>query len=126
MEVLVERGCGLDVHQSNVVACVLIGEPGRNPKKVIRTFGTMRRDLEQLREWLKSLDVTHLVMEGTGVYWMPVYTVLEGHVDLWVVNAHHVKKLPGRKTDVIDAHWLASLAIAACLCRARRARRIAS
>lgn len=109
MEVVVERSCGLDVHQSTVVACVLTGEPGRNPRKVVRTFGAMRRDLEEMRDWLKSLDVTDAVMEGTGVYWMPVHAVLEGHVEPWVVNAHHVKKVPGRKTDVSDAQWLASL-----------------
>jgi transposase len=109
MEVVVERSCGLDVHQSTVVACVLTGEPGRNPRKVVRTFGAMRRDLEEMRDWLKSLGVTDAVMEGTGVYWMPVYAVLEGHVEPWVVNAHHVKKVPGRKTDVSDAQWLASL-----------------
>lgn len=109
MEVVVECGCGLDVHRSTVVACVLQGAPGRKPKKVVRTFGTMQRDIEDLRTWLKSFDVTDVAMEGTGVYWMPVYALLEGHVDLWVVNARHVAKVPGRKTDVTDAQWLASL-----------------
>ena len=103
MEVVIESSCGLDVHQSTVVAWVFTGEPSPNPPKTVRTFGAMRRDLEEMRDWLKSLGVTDAVMEGTGVYWMPVHAVLEGHVESWVVNAHHVKKVPGRKTDVSDA-----------------------
>ena len=109
MEVHVERACGLDVHQATAVACVLYGKPGHNPEKVTRTFATTRKSLQELRDWLKSLNVTHVVMEGTGVYWIPIHEILEDHFDVWIVNARHVKKVPGRKTDVSDAHWLASL-----------------
>lgn len=109
MDVLFSRCCGLDVHQAEVVACALLDEGGRKPKKVLRTFPTMRHGLEQLREWLASLAITHVTMEGTGVYWRPVYSTLEGHVDITLVNARHVKAVPGRKTDVKDAEWLAKL-----------------
>jgi transposase len=109
METIVPRACGLDVHQSVVVACVLIDQAGTRPKKEIRSFGAMRQDLLKLRDWLQSLGITHVVMEGTGIYWRPVYEVLEGALDVWVVNARHVKNVPGRKSDVIDAEWLAKL-----------------
>jgi transposase len=109
MEILVERACGLDVHQATVVACVLTGEPGSRPKKEIRTFGTCLRDLEELRDWLTDQAVTHVAMESTGVYWKPVYTVLEGSFELVVGNAFHIKNVPGRKTDAKDSEWIADL-----------------
>jgi transposase len=109
MEVLLERCAGLDVHQASVVCCVLIGAPGRGPQKLLRTFGTTTRELEALRAWLAEHGVTHVGMESTGVYWKPVYAVLEGHFDLTVGNAHHIKNVPGRKTDVRDAEWIAQL-----------------
>lgn len=109
MEVVVDRCAGLDVHQATVVACVVLAEGGHGPKRETRTFATVRRGLEELRDWLSSVGVTHVAMEGTGVYWMPVYATLEGKLDIAVVNARHVKKLPGRKTDVSDAAWLAQL-----------------
>jgi transposase len=109
MEAIVERCAGLDVHQASVVACVLLGEPGRKPRKEVRSFGTMTRDLEALRGWLEELGVSHVGMESTGVYWKPVHTILEGHFVLIVGNAHHIKAVPGRKTDVKDAEWLADL-----------------
>lgn len=109
MEPMFSRVCGLDVHEATVVACVLIDDGGQRPKKTIRTFGAMRSDLIELREWLLSLEVKHVVMEGTGIYWRPVYEVLEDAVEPWVVNARHVKNVPGRKSDVIDAQWLATL-----------------
>jgi transposase len=109
MQILVERGCGLDVHQATVVACLLIvGKDGRVQKQV-RTFGTTTRELVALRDWLLSQGCTHLAMESTGVYWKPVYTILEGALEIVVANAQHVKKVPGRKTDVKDAEWLADL-----------------
>jgi transposase len=102
--------CGLDVHQASVVACILVTEPGKaRPRKVIRTFRTVRCELEDLRAWLFAQGITAVVMEGTGVYWRPVYAVLEGHLDLHVVNARHVRNVPGRKTDVKDSEWLATL-----------------
>lgn len=109
MESIVARVCGLDVHQSQIVACLLLDEGGKRPKKEIRTFTAMRRDLEALRDWMSEKGVTQVVMEGTGVYWRPVYEVLEHSFDVWLVNARHVKKVPGRKSDVIDAQWLATL-----------------
>jgi transposase len=109
MDVIVERAAGLDVHQASIVACVLIGRPGDKPRKEIRHFGTMTADLEALRDWLRELGVTHVGMESTGVYWKPVHTILEGHFTLIVANAHHIKAVPGRKTDVKDAEWIADL-----------------
>ena len=109
MQTLVERACGLDVHQATVVACLLmVGKDGRVQKQM-RTFGTTTRELVSLREWLLSQGCTHLAMESTGVYGKPVYAVLEGVLEIVVANAQHVKKVPGRKTDVKDAEWLADL-----------------
>src|SRR6266404_4511715 len=110
MQTLVERGCGLDVHQATVVACLLIVLKNGQVQKQIRTFGTTTRELLDLREWLLSQGCTHVAMESTGVYWKPVYAVLEGGaLEIVVANAQHVKKVPGRKTDVKDAEWIADL-----------------
>jgi transposase len=109
MEAIIERCAGLDVHQATVVACVLIGQAGGKPRREIRTFPAMTRNLEELRDWLKGMGVTHVGMESTGVYWKPVHAVLEGHFELIVANAHHIRNVPGRKTDVKDAEWLADL-----------------
>ena len=78
MQAIIERCCGLDVHQETVVACLLVGAPGEQPYKEVRTFRTVTRDLEALRDWLREAGVTHVGMESTGVYWRPVYAVLEG------------------------------------------------
>ena len=105
MQVVHERCCGLDVHKRTVVACVLTPE-GRE----IRSFGTMTADLAVLVGWLQERRVTHVAMESTGVYWMPVYNLLETlELTLFVVNAQHIKTVPGRKTDVKDAEWIADL-----------------
>jgi len=109
MQTLVERGCGLDVHQATVVACLLIVRKDGRVQKQMRTFSTTTRELVSLREWLLSEGCTHLAMESTGVYWKPVYAILEGALEIVVANAQHVKKVPGRKTDVKDAEWLADL-----------------
>jgi transposase len=109
MEAIIERAAGVDVHQAMVVVGVLIGRPGSRPRKEVRSFNTMTRDLEALRDWLQELGVTHVGMESTGVYWMPVYAILTGHFTLIVGNAHHIKNVPGRKTDVKDAEWIADL-----------------
>jgi transposase len=99
----------LDVHKKTVVACRIVpGETGTLQKEV-RTFGTMTRDLLALSDWLKEAGVTHVAMESTGVYWIPVYNLLEGAFELLVVNAAHIKAVPGRKTDVKDAEWIAEL-----------------
>ena len=109
MDTIVERCCGLDVHQASVVACVLVGQPGKKPIKEIRTFGTMTADLLALKAWLSEHGCTHVAMESTGVYWLPVYLILEGHFELIVGNATHIKNVPGRKTDVKDSEWIANL-----------------
>jgi transposase len=109
MERMIERCAGLDVHQATVVACVLINERGRRPRKQLRTFGTMTHELEALREWLAAERVTHLGMESTGVYWRPVHAVLEDEFEVIVGNARHIRNVPGRKTDVKDAEWIAEL-----------------
>ena len=82
MQAIIERCCGLDVHQGTVVACLLVGAPGAQPTKEVRTFRTVTRDLEALQDWLRAAGVTHVGMESTGVYWRPVYAVLEGHFEL--------------------------------------------
>lgn len=109
MQVLVERGCGLDVHQATVVACFLVVGSGGRAHKQIRTFGTTTRELRSLREWLLSQGCTQVGMESTGIYWKPVYAILEGAFEIVIANAQHVKKVPGRKTDVKDAEWIAEL-----------------
>jgi transposase len=104
MEPVYERCCGLDVHKKTVVACV------RTPAgHETRTFGTMTRDVLTLADWLGEHQVTHVAMESTGVYWKPVYNILEGNFTVLVVNAQHLKAVPGRKTDVKDAEWIARL-----------------
>jgi hypothetical protein len=109
MEAIIEGCCGLDVHQAVVVACVLIGAPGKKPRKEVRTFRTFTNDLLALRDWLKDCGCTHVAMESTGVYWKPIYAVLEDEFTMVVGNAHHISNVPGRKTDVKDAEWIADL-----------------
>ncbi len=109
MQTLIERGCGLDVHQATVVACLLMVRRDGKVQKQIRTFGTTTRELVGLREWLLSEGCTHVAMESTGVYWKPIYAILEGALEIVVANAQHIKKVPGRKTDVKDAEWIADL-----------------
>ena len=95
MQTIVERGCGLDVHQATVVACLLIARKDGRVQKQMRTFGTNTRDLVNLREWLLSEGCTHLAMESTGVYWKPVYAILEGALEIVVANAQHVPPYRG-------------------------------
>lgn len=109
MEPILERCCGLDVHQATVTACLLIGAADTKLRKVVRTFSTHTRDLVALRDWLVSEGCTHVGMESTGIYWQPVYAILEGACELMVGNAQHIKYVPGRKTDVKDSEWLAEL-----------------
>ena len=109
MQTLIERGCGLDVHQATVVACLLVALQNRKVQKQVRTFDTTTRELLKLREWLLAEGCTHVAMESTGVYWKPVYAILEGALEIVVANAQHIKKVPGRKTDVKDAEWIADL-----------------
>ena len=109
METMIARCCGLDVHQGSVVACVVITEARRKLRREIRTFSTMTKDLKALRDWLTAEGVTHVAMESTGVYWRPVHNLLHGSFVLVVANAHHIRNVPGRKTDVKDAEWIADL-----------------
>ena len=109
MDAIIERVAGLDVHQGSVVACIILGPAGRRPIKEVRSFGTMRQDLAALRAWLMENGVTHVGMEGTGVYWQPVHAALEGDFTVIVGNASHMRNVPGRKTDVKDAEWIADL-----------------
>ncbi|MBM2803765.1 MAG: family transposase [Deltaproteobacteria bacterium] len=109
MQVLYARVCGLDVHKKVVVACVRILDGKGVVHKTLRRFGTMTADLLELRQWLAEAQVTHVAMESTGVYWQPVFNLLEGHFEAWLVNAQHIKKVPGRKTDMKDAEWIAQL-----------------
>jgi transposase len=108
MEVVHPRCCGLDVHKETVVACVMLSQ-GRTAQKVVRTFQTHTGELLGLSDWLSEQQVSHVAMESTGVLWKPIYNVLEGQFELLLVNAQHIKAVPGRKTDVKDAEWLAEL-----------------
>jgi transposase len=109
MQTLYRCCAGLDVHKDTVVACVrCLDEQGR-PHEEVRTFGTMTESLLSLADWLADEGVTHAAMESTGVYWKPVYHLLEGQFELLLVNAQHIKQVPGRKTDVKDCAWIAQL-----------------
>lgn len=110
MDVMWKRCAGLDVHQEEIAACVRVTPEDGRPWTQSRRFSTTPAGLVELRDWLASYEVSHVAMEATGVYWMPVYEVLEGAgLDLTLCNAHHVKNVPGRKTDQSDAAWLAQL-----------------
>jgi len=109
MQVIHARCAGLDVHKKTVVACVLLTQPDGTVVKHTATHGTFTPDLLALGDWLKGHGVTHAAMESTGVYWRPIYQLLEGSFTLLVANAQHIKRMPGRKTDVTDAEWLADL-----------------
>jgi transposase len=104
MEVMHERCCGLDVHKKLVVACVITPDA-----KELRSFGTVTKELLRLSDWLAQHQVRHVAMESTGVYWKPIYNLLEEDFEVLLVNAKHVKIVPGRKTDVKDAEWIADL-----------------
>jgi transposase len=110
MELLYDRCAGLDVHKATVVGCVRVPGPRRRERQTeIKTFRTTMAGLLALSDWLATYDVSHVAMESTGVYWRPVYAVLEGLMTVLLVNARHVKMVPGRKTDVRDCEWLAQL-----------------
>ena len=104
-EIIIDKGCGLDVHKETVVACVM----GSGIKKEIRTFSTKTNDLLRLKTWLSGLGITHIAMESTGPYWKPVFNVLEDGFTLILANARHIKNVPGRKTDVKDSEWICKL-----------------
>lgn len=110
MEEMLQRCAGIDVGQAEVVVCARVPDraDGR-PAELVATYGTTTPDLLELRDWLTGLGVTDVAMESTGVYWKPVYYLLEDTFRVILVNAAHVKHVPGRKTDTIDAVWLAQL-----------------
>jgi transposase len=109
MQVVYTRCCGLDVHKKLVVACLMIMNAAGQVQKEIRTFGTTTAELVALADWLRSASCTHVAIESTGVYWKPIYNLLERLFELLVVTAQHMKAISGRKTDVKDAEWIADL-----------------
>lgn len=110
-EQVIERGCGLDVHKETVTATI----KGEGIKQETREFSTYTRSLISLRDWLLKNGITHVAMESTGVYWKPVFNILGEHFQIILVNARHVKNVPGRKTDQLDSQWLAKLLMAGLL-----------
>jgi transposase len=109
MEVLYARCAGLDIHKKTVRVCVLIRQENGKSTKEFRTYSTTTQDLLNLLDWLLEQGCSHVALEGTGVYWKPVYNLFEGHIEVLVVNAQHIKAVPGRKTDTKDAEWIAEL-----------------
>jgi len=109
MEITYTHVAGLDIHKKTIVACCFTPGPRGKPQKEIRTFGTMTQDLLALAAWLTRKGITHVAMESTGEFWKPVYQILEASFTVLVVNAQHIKTVPGRKTDVKDAEWIADL-----------------
>lgn len=109
MRAILTHCAGLDVHQKNIVVSVLIGKEEEEPQVETRSFPSMTRNLYEMLQWLEDKGVTHIAMESTGVYWKPVYNILEGFFDITVANAQRIKNVPGRKTDVSDAEWIATL-----------------
>ncbi len=109
MDVIYERCAGLDVHKKSVVACRIVPAEEGLWQVETRTFKTMTGDLLVLADWLRGADVTHVAIESTGVYWKPIFNILESEFEVLLVNAKHIKQVPGRKTDVKDAQWIAQL-----------------
>ena len=110
-EQVVSRGCGMDVHKETVVATVA----GVGIKAETRTFSTFTNSLVELSEWLKGVGVTTVAMESTGVYWKPVFNVLESDFEIMLVNARHIKNVPGHKTDKKDSRWITKLLLSGLL-----------
>ena len=109
MQIIHRCCCGLDVHKKLIVACLISLNEAGEFQKEIRHFPTMTKDILALADWLTSAGCTHVAMESTGVYWRPIWNLLEGQFELLLVNAQHIKAVPGRKTDIKDAEWIADL-----------------
>lgn len=109
METIIQRCCGIDVHKKSITVCLTTGKPDEEPTETVKTFSTMTRDLLACRDWLVSEVCTHVAMESTGVYWKPVFNILEDSLEVILANARNVKNVPGRKTDVNDCRWIAKL-----------------
>ena len=108
---VVKRGCGIDVHKKVLVATI----KGSGIKEETRTYGAFTNDIEQLKEWLLKNKITHIAMESTGVYWKPIFNILEGSFEIILVNARHIKNVPGHKTDKKDSKWIAKLLLSGLL-----------
>ncbi len=108
-EAVLERCCGLDVHKKTVTACLLVGALDQQPQESLGTFPTTTKGLLELRDWLEQNGCTHVAIESTGIYWRPVFNILEDAATVLLVNAYHMKQIPGRKTDLKDAQWIARL-----------------
>jgi transposase len=113
MEDILTCAMGLDVHRDVIVACLIKGELNKKPEVEIKSFSTLRPDMEKLKEWVLKQKCKNVAMESTGIYWQPVYEILEdcfdGEIELLVVNARHIKNVPGKKTDMRDSQWIATL-----------------
>ena len=109
MQILHRCCCGLDVHKKLIVACLISLNESGDAQKETRSFTTMTKDILALADWLARAKCTHIAMESTGVYWRPIWNLLEGQFELLPFCAQHIKAVPGRKTDIKDAEWLADL-----------------
>ncbi len=109
MQIVYERYAGLDIHKKSVMACLITPAANGQRHKERQTFSTMTADLVRLREWLTERQCSQVAMESTGVFWRPIFNMLEGHMEVMVVNVQHIKAVPGRKTDLKDAEWIADL-----------------
>jgi transposase len=109
MQILYSRCCGIDVHKDSATVCVLVYPESAEPEVRKKEFATHTGSLIRLRQWLVAQKVTQVAMESTGAYWKPVWSALEGHVELILANPFQVKQIPGRKTDARDAQWIAEL-----------------
>ncbi|WP_341300648.1 IS110 family transposase [Lysinibacillus sp. FSL H8-0500] len=109
MDTLVTHCAGMDVHQKEIVVCALTGANDDTIQKETKTFSTLTKSLFELLKWLEEKEITHIAMESTGIYWKPVYNILEGYFDITIANAQRIKNVPGRKTNVSDAEWIAKL-----------------
>jgi transposase len=109
MDILYPYCCGLDIHKRSLTACLIVPDANGRSRKEVRTFGTMTDDLLALSDWLGAAGCTHVAMESTGVYWKPIHNLLEDSFRLLLVNAQHIKAVPGRKTDARDCEWIADL-----------------
>lgn len=109
MNIVYERCAGLDVRKQSIVVCRIVLDQAGQARQEMRTFGSMTNDLLALSDWLRAEQVTQVAMESTGVYWRPVHNILESDFEVLLVNAKHIKFVPGRKTDVKDAQWIAEL-----------------
>jgi len=110
-EQIIDRGCGIDVHKDIIVATI----KGTGLYEETKTYNAFTESIEQMRDWLLKNRITHIAMESTGVYWKPIYNILEGHFEILLVNARHIKNVPGRKTDKKDSKWIAKLLLSGLL-----------